>query len=505
MRILYIDIDTLRPDHLGCYGYHRPTSPNIDALANDGIRFDAVYASDTPCLPSRSALVTGRFGIHNGVVGHGGTAADLRLEGYGRGFQSLAAITSWPRRLRFAGLRTASISTFAERHSAYHWNAGFNEVFNIGKMGMERAEEVTPLALDWLGRNGAADGWFLHVHFWDPHTPYRTPADFGDPFAGDDLPAWLTEDVRAAHWELPGPHSPQEAMGHTAGTLVEGIRRMGQLWGGNPPGYEDMVARRQPEQIASMDDVRRMFDGYDTGVRYADHHVGILLNELDRLGVLDETVVMVSGDHGETLGELALYCDHATADLYTSRLPMILRWPGLGDGRVDGARHYQIDVAATILDLLGVRVPANWDGVSFAEALKRGEEDGRSAIVTTHGAHTVQRGVSFEGWWLVRTWHDGWHPYPEHMLFDLEADPHEQEDLAEKYPEVVAQGLEILAGWHSEQMATASGPDPIETILAEGGPWHFRGLEKDYWQRLRDTGRGQWAQVLAERHGLSLA
>ena len=64
MRILYIDIDTLRADHLGCYGYHRNTSPNIDALAADAALFRNVHASDTPCLPSRSALLTGRFGIH---------------------------------------------------------------------------------------------------------------------------------------------------------------------------------------------------------------------------------------------------------------------------------------------------------------------------------------------------------------------------------------------------------------------------------------------------------
>ncbi len=66
MRILYIDIDTLRPDHLGCYGYHRNTSPNIDAIAANGTRFTSVYASDVPCLPSRTALVTGTFGIRNG-------------------------------------------------------------------------------------------------------------------------------------------------------------------------------------------------------------------------------------------------------------------------------------------------------------------------------------------------------------------------------------------------------------------------------------------------------
>ena len=88
MRVIYFDIDSLRPDHLGCYGYHRNTSPVIDSLAKEGVRFNNCYCSDAPCLPSRTALTSGRFGIHTGVVGHGGTAADVRLQGESRGFRS---------------------------------------------------------------------------------------------------------------------------------------------------------------------------------------------------------------------------------------------------------------------------------------------------------------------------------------------------------------------------------------------------------------------------------
>ena len=78
MRLLYVDIDTLRADHLGCAGYHRDTTPNIDQLAADGVLFENVYASDVPCLPSRTALISGMFGIRNGVVNHGGLAAKCR-------------------------------------------------------------------------------------------------------------------------------------------------------------------------------------------------------------------------------------------------------------------------------------------------------------------------------------------------------------------------------------------------------------------------------------------
>ena len=80
-RIIYFDIDTLRPDHLGCYGYNRNTSPNIDKIASKGTIFTECYVSDAPCLPSRASLFTGKFGIHTGVVGHGGTTADLTITG----------------------------------------------------------------------------------------------------------------------------------------------------------------------------------------------------------------------------------------------------------------------------------------------------------------------------------------------------------------------------------------------------------------------------------------
>ena len=118
MRILYVDIDTLRPDHLGCYGYARSTSPNIDAIARDGVRFTDYYCSDAPCLPSRAALVSGRFGIHNGCINHGGINAEMRWEGRDRAMQDGFGRFSLPAVMRRAGMHTATISSFADRHGA---------------------------------------------------------------------------------------------------------------------------------------------------------------------------------------------------------------------------------------------------------------------------------------------------------------------------------------------------------------------------------------------------
>ncbi len=505
MRFLYVDIDTLRPDHLGCYGYHRDTSPSIDTLAAGNLRFEKVYASDTPCLPSRTALTTGRFGIHNGVVSHGGTAGDLFVEGSGRGFRSRTANTSWVQRMRNSGMRATTFSTFGERHSAFHWYAGYNEVCNVGKGGLETADEVVPLALDWMARNATRDNWFLHVHIWDPHTPYRTPRSYGDPFADAPLPPWLTEEVRAQHWSRPGPHSPQEATGYDPRELPAMLKVLSAAWNVPPGWLEDL--KRQPGVIASMEDVRKMFDGYDTGVRYADDHVGRLLNQLADLGVYDDTAVMISSDHGETLGELSIYGDHHTADEFTSHLPLILKWPGATTaGTVDAGFHYQVDIAATVLELLDLRVPTNWDGVAFADALRAGGETGRDHLVLSHGAHTAQRSARFDDWLYMRTYHDGFHAFDDVMLFDLASDPFEQHNVAAAHPDMCARGQAMLEGWHAEMMATATHPvDPFDTIAAEGGPSHTVGHAEPYMARLRATGRGDWADDLERKHGLAPA
>src|SRR5690242_11369737 len=143
MRILLLDLDSLSPDHLSCYGYHRNTSPNIDRIAAEGVRFDNYYTSDAPCAPSRAALMSGRFGIHNGIVGHGGTAADFRHEGSPRGFKDTLSRECLPAMLRSAGMKTILFSPFGERHAQWSFYAGFTEMHNSGKSGAESAEDVT--------------------------------------------------------------------------------------------------------------------------------------------------------------------------------------------------------------------------------------------------------------------------------------------------------------------------------------------------------------------------
>lgn len=484
MRILYVDIDTLRPDHLGCHGYHRDTSPNIDAVAASGVRFTDVYASDVPCLPSRTALVTGTFGIRNGVNDHAGTAADLAPRGPRRTFFNQWVTGSLPSVLMAAGLHTASISSFPLRHGATWWTAGFMESMNLVRgYGTERADQVMPGALDWLDRRGRAEDWFLHVHLWDPHTPHNVPESFGNPFADDPVPAWHTEEVRAASWELPGPHSAQEPWGFRP-----------DEWGQPGP--------RSPWNLATEADVKQIFDGYDVGIRFADDAVGRLANALADLGVLDETAIWISSDHGEAFGELGVYADHQAADEATAHIPAILSWPGLPPSEQTGL-HYHLDVAATVADLAGARLPPSWDGTSRRDHLEAGSDaPGRDHLVLTQGAWTAQRGLRQGDHLYLHTLHDGFHTHwAEEMLFDVASDPHEQVDLVGRDPARAAAMRATLDAWVDDQLTRSHAPrDPLRTILDEGGPFHGRGHLPAYLDRLRETGRERWIAPTLERH-----
>ncbi len=500
MRILYIDIDSQRPDHLGCYGYHRNTSPTIDRIARESLVFEKVYTPDAPCLPSRTALYSGRFGIHTGAVGHGGTAAQPKIQGASRDFNDLFDHQGLARQLQHLGYHTAMISPFGQRHSAWHFYAGFNEIHNTGMGGMESAEMVQPVVDRWMADNAAKDNWFLHINYWDPHTPYRAPSEYGDPFANDPLPAWLDDDkLIQRHNKLAGPHTSLD---------------INMYDGGGNPAYP-----RQPGEITDKASLRKVIDGYDTGVRYVDDQIAKIVADLVSAGVYEETAIIISADHGENLGELGLYCEHATADEGTGRIPLIIKWPGGVRGKRNAQLHYNIDLAPTLMDLLGGKKQDLWDGESFAPCITEGHDIGRDELILSQCALGCQRSVRWGPWIYIRTYHDGFHLFPQEMLFNIETDPHEQNDIAGRHPEICHEGQWRLSRWHDAQMQKMALTcndvvDPLWTVVKEGGPHHARlsdgrlpgqpvggvaGFEK-YLQRLEATGRKEGADALRAKY-----
>ncbi len=253
----------------------------------------------------------------------------------------------------------------------------------------------------------------------------------------------------------------------------------------------------------SMEAARQMFDGYDTGVQFVDQAVGNILECLEQQGLLDETTIIISADHGEALGELNVYGGHRLADQWTCNIPMIIRMPNMNSdqqGRVITSLHYQFDITATLVELLGGEVPSNWDAISSAAEWDLDPIKGREFLVVSQGAASVQRSVRFDNYICIRSYHDGHHNLPDTMLFDLVNDPHEQHDLSTQEPGLVNQAMNYLEQWHTHMMRTAAHPaDPFWMVLFEGGSLHTRGKLPAYLERLRQTGRADAAEQLAQK------
>ncbi len=495
MRILYLDLDALNPSHLSCYGYHRNTSPTIDQIAAEGLRCTNVYTPDAPCLPSRTAFYSGRFGIHTGVVGHGGSAAQPKIQGKDRGFRDHFDEKGFARQLQKAGYHTAMISPFGQRHAAWQFYAGFNEIHNTGGGGSESAEVVQPVIEKWFNDHASEDNWYMHINFWDIHTPYRAPMDYPNPFENQPIADWLTEDLLAKHIKKTGPHSASD-LGMYNDSDVE-------KW------------PRTPNRITDMDSLKQWIDGYDVAIRYVDDKIKWMVEKLKADGVYEDTVIIISADHGENQGDLGIYGEHGTADHATCHIPMIVKWPGGAQGKVDNELHYNVDWAPTVMDMIGAEKPDIWDGKSYAATVKDGTPDGHEDIVISQCCHVCQRSARWGKWLYIRTYHDGFHLFDDEMLFDLENDPHETTNLAADHPELCKEGAYRLMGWHDKQMQKMAkqsndSVDPLWTVIREGGPHHTHHNQGpkvlvNYIERLKKTGREDGAKALSEKYADYLA
>ena len=480
VRVLYLDLDTLRPDHLSGYGYPRPTTPNLDRIVRRGVRFTHAFCQASPCVPSRAALFSGRFDVHNGVVTHWGPGGELRPPSLGAPMLA--------RHLHANGYRTASVSSFADRHQAWWFCEGWSELYqHTLKQGHEIADEVNAVALPWLRRNAAADGWFLHLQYWDAHRDYRMP----EPQAWVDLvkdapvQAWPDQATIDRDQANPGPF--------TARNLFPRLTRS--------PSPVTM-----PDHVRTTADFKKLVDGYDGAIRYLDDRLGQVLAVLEEAGVLEETALVVSADHGEQFGELGVYGDHCAAASAVQNVPLVVAWPGVTPGdRVCRDLVLNVDLPPTLCELLGLPVPPGWDGASLVRQL-RGEAapDWRRHVVYSHGLYCCQRAVRTHRWQLTRTYHPGAFLHPPVMLHDLEGDPYQTTDLAAERPELVAELDHLLAQWLHDQLGRpGAGVDPLQLVV-ETGPWKYVQLEP-WLHRLEAWGRPEMAAAIRARLGLSAA
>ncbi|UCC61591.1 MAG: sulfatase-like hydrolase/transferase [Anaerolineae bacterium] len=224
-----------------------------------------------------------------------------------------------------------------------------------------------------------------------------------------------------------------------------------------------------PGAISSRRNFEHLVDGYDAAIAYTDDQVRIVLDELDRQGVLDDAAIVISSDHGDAFGEHGIYSDHVCADECIHRIPLIIRWPG-----VSKADHesdpllYNVDLGPTLCDLLGIPVPADWDGVSFKSHMEGRPGTDREYLVWDHGLYTVQRAVRTKTHLMIRTYDDFGYRFEPVELYDVEADPYQTRSIRDERPDVVQLCSHYLAEWSQEQALKGHCiPDPLTEILRE--------------------------------------
>jgi arylsulfatase A-like enzyme len=437
--VLVVMIDTLRADALGCYGGEART-PNMDALAARGVVFEDVFAPSSWTLPSVASLFTSTYPWQ-----HGCTDFDRRIAG---------PLPSLPELLRDAGYRCRGVvgNPFVDESRGFA--RGF-EVFDVYTHEVERRLFVTrffELSLE-LTRL-LVDRQRSLVPWLEPRPPFlSTRLTF---YAQDED---LNDRVRSFAW--PVRDRPAFTYVHYVAPHTPYLEHPLPFLKTQPPGTEDNV-----EELRAR---------YLEEVAYTDRAVGELLEALESDRILEDTIVVITSDHGEEFLEHGGW-EHGTG-LYQEvvRIPLIVAGPGIAEGRRVARRVQLVDVAPTLLELAGLEVPESFVGASLVPELAAGAAPGPEASVFCEvETRALTRGERFVGvvageWKVVRRRSkDG--ALVEQEIYHLPSDPGEHTPLSEPMEEMGAL-LEALDAYESLQADHGSRPltpDELEKIQALG-------------------------------------
>jgi arylsulfatase len=389
--VLFITIDTLRADHLGCYDYPRNTSPSIDAFAKQSVVFEKCIAQSTSTMPSHASIFTSLHPPTHGVVTNVSRLSEnvpsLITVFENNDYMTGAIISSFV--LESDQGLTQGFKTYDETLESSELNrAEYRE---------RPADSATDAAITWLREHGA-EPFFLWVHYIDPHGAYYPPNEYRDMFVEDE---WYGESTEV-----------QVSEGHVPGTI---------------PKYQELPGTGNPAYYIAQ---------YDAEIRFTDDHIGRLFAFLEESGLGAETIVVLTADHGESLIERDHYFAHSfrTYD-EQAIIPLIMRFPDTTvRGRIE-AQVRAIDIMPTLLDRLGLKNPHRVQGQSLMKLVtsdKKPPSD-HAIIYSEYGLKFLelsigaQKSIRTSKWKLTQNLRDGaWE------LYNLEDDPLETTDLADK-------------------------------------------------------------------------
>lgn len=380
--LLLVSIDTLRADHLGVYGYPRPTSPAIDAWAAGGTLFEDVTSPSPWTLPAHASMLTGLYPSRHGLK-----ELDRQLPGGARTVAEILAAAGWA---------TAAVVNSQHLGPRFGLARGFAEhVYLEERMDQrEPTRALVDLALDVLARHREGR-LFLFLHTYDVHSDYRSLPEHEAPFLGD----------------YAGP--------------VDGST--GQL-----------IAFRKGELALGPADAARLVDLYDAGIRQVDAEFARLLEGVARSGRGDRTTLVLVSDHGEEFLEHGGVLHGRTHFQELLRVPLVIRGPGVPAARRVTPPVSLADVAPTLLALAGVAPPAGLDGIDLSPTWKRRGGAPAPRLLFAEADHNNALPD------ILRTVRDGRHKLTldrldrTSRLFDLRQDPGERTDLAGRDPRTTA-------------------------------------------------------------------
>jgi arylsulfatase A-like enzyme len=407
VNLVLVSIDTLRADHLGSYGYQRDTSPHLDRFARRSTRFTRAVAQSHSTLPSHMSLFTSRYysalagpEVHAPLPDAAVTLAEL---------------------LRARGFATWGFVDGGYLRRTFGFDQGFDHYYDVGDGVRLGIRGILQRVEQWLDTH-RTEPFFLFVHCYDVHTPYASPPPFDRMFVE------------------PGYGRDFDTSARNLDAVNTGRQRM------------------------TADDLAYVIARYDGAIRYTDEQLGGFFANLERRGLLDSTVVIVTSDHGEE------FLDHGTMmhwQMYLSanlHVPLLVFVPGRPPGTVDATVELT-DVLPTALDLLGLPPHPAAVGRSLVPLIEnpsRGSASSRIAYAEPSMLSLPWRTVVSDGHQLLHDLATG-----RSRLFDTRVDPGETTDVAEREPaatERLRRALEDRRRRSGADHPASAGPADIDDV-----------------------------------------
>lgn len=411
--ILFIAVDDLRPE-LNFYGETHIQSPNLDILAEQSIVFNRAYCNIPVCGASRASLLTGARPTRDRFINFSASkdadypapvSLPMHLKNYGYTTISNGKVyhhknddsLAWDEIWRPGEMHDYATEQYREiRKNTYRGmpmeNADVHDsIYRDGKLALKAISDLKKLKDD-------GDPFFLAVGFYKPHLPFTAPKKYWDMYS--------REDISLPESYLQPESTPKQAY-HNFGELrnYETIPKNGDL---------DIELEKE------------LIHGYYACVSYIDAQIGLVLKELENLGLAENTIVVLWGDHGWNLGDHKLWCKHCSFET-SLRAPLVIHAPGKTTGTTTDAITEFIDIYPTLCDLTGTEKPSHLEGESLVPLIENGIREKDYAVSKFKDAVTLIKGTLFYTEWTD----DNGVAYAR-MLFDHATDPLELDNLAEK-------------------------------------------------------------------------